>query len=109
MIYFNFSNNILFLFSKLSNMQKFQGKYRIDSARAKWWNYANEGQYFITINSKDFKHIFGKIENGEMILNDAGKIVAQCWNDLPKHYPNIILDEFCIMPNHVHFIVGVDN
>lgn len=90
-------------------MQKFQGKYRIDSARAKWWNYANEGQYFITINSKDFKYIFGHIVNGEMILNDAGKIVAQCWNDLPKHYPNIILDEFCIMPNHVHFIVGVDN
>jgi putative transposase len=90
-------------------MQKFQGKYRIDSTRAKWWNYANEGQYFITINSKDFKYIFGHIVNGEMILNEVGKIVAQCWNDLPKHYPNIILEEFCIMPNHVHFIVGIDN
>ena len=90
-------------------MQKFQGKYRIDSARAKWWDYANEGQYFITINSKDFKNIFGNIVNSEMILNDAGIIVAQCWNDLPKHYPNIILDQFCIMPNHVHFIIGVDN
>lgn len=44
-----------------------------------------------------------------MILNDASKIVAKCWNELSKHYPNIILDEFCIMPNHVHFIVGVDN
>jgi putative transposase len=68
-------------------MQKFQGKYSIDSARAKWWNYANEGQCFITINSKDFKYIFGNVVNGVMILNDAGKIVAQCWNDLPSIIP----------------------
>lgn len=49
-------------------MQKFKGKYRIDSASAKWWDYDNEGQYFITINFKNFKSIFGHIVNAEMIL-----------------------------------------
>ena len=40
-----------------------------------------------------------------MILNNFGKIVLDCWHDLPNHYANIILDVFVIMPNHVHGII----
>ncbi|MEW5677166.1 transposase [Flavobacterium enshiense] len=90
-------------------MKKFKNKYRIDTARAKWWDYKNEGLYFITICTKNRKHLFGFVKDGEMILNEYGKIVLDCWQDLPNHYPNIVLDEFCIMPNHIHCIVGVDN
>ena len=88
-------------------MKKFQGKYLIESARAKWWNYDNPGDYFITICTKNRVHLFGQVKGGEMILNDYGKIVSDCWYDLPNHYDNIILGEFQIMPNHIHCIVGV--
>lgn len=88
-------------------MTKFQGKYRIESARAKWWDYNNAGHYFITICTKDRVHLFGHIKDGEMILNEYGKIVAECWFDLPNHYSNIFLGVFQIMPNHIHCVIGV--
>lgn len=90
-------------------MQKFQGKYRVESARAKWWNYDNPGDYFITICTKNRAHLFGYVKDGEMILNEYGQIVSDCWFDLPNHYNNIVLGAFQIMPNHIHCIIGVDN
>ena len=42
-------------------------------------------------------------------LSDFGKIVNECWYDLPNHYSNIILDEFIIMPNHIHGIIIIRN
>lgn len=42
-------------------------------------------------------------------LSDAGKIVFDCWCDLPNHYSNLILDEFIIMPNHIHGIIMIRN
>ena len=44
-----------------------------------------------------------------MTLTDAGRIVGHCWNDLPNHYLNIELDEFVVMPNHVHGIIVLAN
>ncbi len=90
-------------------MQKFQGKYRIETARAEWWDYSNEGDYFITICTKNREHLFGYVKEEEMILNEYGQIVSDCWFDLANHYDNIVLGEFQIMPNHIHCIVGVDN
>ena len=90
-------------------MHKFQGKFRIETARAKWWDYNSEGSYFITICTKNKEHLFGYVKDGEMILNDYGKIVSECWFDLPNHYCNIVLGAFQIMPNHIHCIVGIDN
>ena len=40
-----------------------------------------------------------------MNLNPAGKIVQAAWEDLPRHYPHVVLGEFCVMPNHVHGII----
>jgi putative transposase len=90
-------------------MQKFQGKYRVETARAKWWDYNNEGSYFVTICTKNREHLFGYIKDGDMILNEYGMIVSDCWFDLPNHYNNIVLGAFQIMPNHIHCIVSVDN
>jgi REP element-mobilizing transposase RayT len=56
--------------------------------------------------------LFGKITNGEMCLNEKGKIVEQCWLDIPQHYPNVVLHEYIVMPNHIHGIIeltdGID-
>ena len=49
--------------------------------------------------------MFGKITDGEMISNDAGKIANECWLQIPKHFPNVILHEHIVMPNHVHGII----
>jgi REP element-mobilizing transposase RayT len=40
-----------------------------------------------------------------MRLNEYGRIVQQAWNDLPYHSRDVQLDQFVIMPNHVHGIV----
>ena len=86
-------------------MKKFRGKYRIPSARLSAWNYASPGSYFITVCTKKRKNFFGEIVNGEMQLNDIGRIASKCWSDIPVHFENTELDEFVVMPNHVHGII----
>jgi putative transposase len=49
--------------------------------------------------------LFGEIIDGKMILNDAGKIANKCWLEIPEHFPNVVLHEHIIMPNHVHGII----
>jgi putative transposase len=44
-----------------------------------------------------------------MRWNDWGQIAMDCWRAIPAHFPNISLDEFIIMPNHVHGIVVMDD
>ena len=63
------------------------------------------GHYFITVCTKNRECILGKIKNGEMEINKYGRIVLDCWNDMPGHYKKLKLDEFIIMPNHVHGIM----
>ncbi len=75
------------------------------SIRLKGYDYSQAGLYFITICVQDRKCLFGKIVDDEMILNDAGKIADECWMEIPKHFPNAILHEHIVMPNHVHGIV----
>ena len=55
------------------------------------------------------EHLLGEIDSGAIRLNKYGQIVQQAWFDLPKHYPHAILDAFCIMPNHVHGIILLDD
>ncbi len=90
-------------------MEKFKNKYRIASARLQTWDYGSPGLYFITICTKDRKHYFGKIENGEMILNELGLIVNSEWIKTPAIRPDMNLDlgEFITMPNHFHAIIMI--
>ncbi len=69
------------------------------------YDYSQPGWYFVTICVKNWKCIFGKIDIGEMILNEYGNIVKDTWYDLPNHNFNVELDEFIIMPNHIHGII----
>ncbi|MFH1320701.1 MAG: hypothetical protein ABII90_08615 [Bacteroidota bacterium] len=73
--------------------------------RLKEFDYSTEGAYFVTIVSKDREHLFGKIEDNKIILNDAGKMVFDLWIDIPKFYNSIETDEFIVMPNHLHGIL----
>jgi REP element-mobilizing transposase RayT len=75
------------------------------SIRFQDYDYSKEGLYFITICVKDRQYLFGEIQDGIMILNDMGKIADECWVVIPKHFPNVILHEHIVMPDHVHGIV----
>ena len=90
-------------------MDRFRNKYRVDSTRLKGYDYSCDGTYFITICTKNREWLFGEIVQSQIKLSEMGKIVSDCWYDLPNHYSNIILDEFIIMPNHIHGIIGIIN
>jgi putative transposase len=86
-------------------MAKFKGKYRIESARLQGYDYSSEGSYFITICAHKMQHFFGHIENEKMHLNEIGKLAEKFWKEIPDHFPHAIIDEFIIMPNHMHGII----
>ncbi len=75
------------------------------SIRLRGYDYSRPGAYFVTICAQDRQCLFGNIVNGEMTLNDAGRIVEHVWFDLPNHYSNVELDQYVIMPNHFHGII----
>ena len=75
------------------------------SIRLKGYDYSQAGLYFITICVKDRDCFFGEIKNGKMLLNNFGKIANECWLEIPKHFPNTVLHEHIVMPNHVHGII----
>ena len=77
--------------------------------RMRWYDYSEDGWYFITICTKNRIEWLGKIKNDGMVLNDNGKIAKMCWLDIPNHYPNMYFDEWIIMPNHIHGIIVIEN
>jgi REP element-mobilizing transposase RayT len=72
-------------------------------------DYTEEGNYFITICTGNREEYFGRIKNGKMIISPIGKIANELWNKLPNIFPNIILDEFIVMPDHMHGIIIIKN
>jgi len=73
--------------------------------RLREYNYDLEGYYFITICTQGKREYFGEVINQEMILNKYGEIAQKFWREIPKHYKNIAIDKFVIMPNHIHGII----
>jgi len=90
-------------------MGKYQDKYRIPSARWAAWDYSSNAAYFITICTARREHCFGAVANGAMALTSVGQAALDCWLAIPAHFPFVVLDEFCVMPNHVHGILAIDN
>lgn len=75
--------------------------------RLRGYDYSSEGLYFITICTKDRKHYFGLIDNQKFEYSAIGAIAYTYWNEIPKHFKNVNLGEFVIMPNHVHGIIEI--
>jgi len=79
------------------------------SIRLQGNDYSKSGFYYLTLICKDRIHRFGNVENAKMVYNDTGKIAHECWLEIPKHFPKVILHEFVIMPNHIHGIIELKN
>jgi REP element-mobilizing transposase RayT len=78
------------------------------SIRLKGYDYASAGLYFITLCVQNREHLFGKIQDGGMILNEYGKIVHEEWLNSAKIRKEIALHEFIIMPDHFHAILEIN-
>ena len=79
------------------------------SIRLRGYDYSQKGAYFLTLCTHNRECLFGEITDGVMYLNLTGEIVHQCWLDIPNHFPHVQLDEFVIMPNHLHGIIWIVN
>ncbi|MDD5341107.1 MAG: transposase [Patescibacteria group bacterium] len=87
----------------------FKNKYRVPSTRLGHWNYADGGFYYVTICTKDRKCCLGEIRGNNVYLSKIGEIVLDEWLKTQKLRPNVVLDDFIIMPNHIHGIIVIKN
>jgi putative transposase len=93
---------------------KYQKKYRISSPRLAGWDYGSHGLYFVTICTKHRVHYFGEViqpenpDNAFVEYADMGKIAFDNWLRIPEFYPFAKLDDFSIMPDHLHAILFID-
>ena len=81
--------------------------HRRRSIRLDGYDYSQEGLYFVTLCTRDRAALFGRITGGRMELNRAGEIAAASWVWLSRRYTRIELDEYVVMPNHLHGIVVI--
>ena len=106
---------------------KFKGTYRIKTTRLKNWDYGSHGFYFVTICTKNKQPYFGRIvpietQNRVETQNFAslprhttnfpslhptriGDIARTYWTEIPNHFPFVELDEYVVMPDHLHGIL----
>ena len=73
--------------------------------RLKVYDYSLPGYYFITICTNNMQKLFGIVKEGSMILNKNGILVYQNLIKIPKINKEIELDEYVVMPNHIHSII----
>jgi REP element-mobilizing transposase RayT len=90
---------------------KFQNKYRVSSPRLSGWDYGAHGLYFVTICTKDRVPHFGEVLQSDPQSNpivqqtDIGKATHKHWEQIPEFHPYVHLDEFIVMPDHLHGIL----
>ena len=77
------------------------------SIRLKDYDYSQSGLYFVTICAKNRALLFGNVQDGEMKLSEYGVCADKCWNDIPLHFPNVVLHKYVVMPNHIHGIIEI--
>lgn len=78
------------------------------------YDYSTPGAYFITVCTANREKIFWDGVGADIIrpqnapLSTAGKIVEQGIFQMAEHYENVVVDKFCIMPDHIHLILRIE-
>jgi len=116
-----------FLFLKMQNLSSdneiYKNKYRIPSTRMANWDYSSHGLYYVTICTLNRIPYFGEIISRRDVAGPEtprcigaslqptplGEIAVACRKEIPNHFPFVGLDDFVIMPNHIHGILFINN
>jgi len=77
------------------------------SIRIPGGDYSRPGCYFVTICAAFRRNILGAVEDRKVVLSPLGEIVRSCWMRIPEHFPNATINEYVIMPNHLHGIIAL--
>ncbi|NER84462.1 MAG: transposase [Leptolyngbya sp. SIO1D8] len=80
---------------------------RRNTLRLRGYDYSSQGAYFVTLCTHQRACLFGKILDGKTQLSPSGRIAEDFWQQIPTHFPNVELDEFIVMPNHLHGIIVI--
>ena len=80
---------------------------RRNSLRLRAYDYTRDNAYFVTLCSWEKRCLFGAVEDDSVPLNAAGRMIARWWRRLPTKFSHLVLDEFLVMPNHLHGILIV--
>ena len=86
-------------------MTLFKETYRIESARKPYWDYSCPGWYFVTVCTQNRRLLLGKVVDDAVDLSAIGRYTTACWQEIPTHHHDVEIDEFIVMPNHVHGII----
>jgi len=78
------------------------------STRLPHHDYSSPGLYFVTVCAYKHQLLFGQIKNNHIILNNIGILIEKYWHQLTKKF-RTILDDYIIMPNHIHGIIQITN
>ena len=81
--------------------------HRRRSLRLPRFDYTQQGAYFVTVCTRNRACLFGEILNGEMQLNDIGRVAHRTWEEISTHFPQVERDAWVVMPNHVHGIIVI--
>lgn len=79
------------------------------SLRLADFDYSQDGAYFVTIVLQNRKCLFGSVIDGEMVQNEAGKMVDKVCKEMPKFLQGVEIFPYQIMPNHFHAIIVITN
>jgi putative transposase len=71
-------------------------------------DYRLPGPYFVTACTQNRVPLYGRVSEGMMEATPAGDMLDQVWRAIPSRYPNVRIDGFVVMPNHIHGILTLD-
>ena len=71
------------------------------------WDYATPGAYDLTLCVSGRRCLFGEVADATMHRNGLGEVVHRIWQHIHPEFPSIGLDEWIVMPNHIHGILVV--
>jgi REP element-mobilizing transposase RayT len=77
------------------------------SIRLRSYDYTWPGAYFVTMCTSEQQHLLGSVEQDTVVLSDWGRVVAAQWQAVPAHCAHVRLDEWVIMPNHMHAVLWI--
>jgi putative transposase len=75
------------------------------TTRLRHWDYSWGWWYYVTICVKEKRCDFGHVENDAIVLSNLGKTAKEFWIQIPLHHDGVELDDYVVMPNHLHGIL----